>query len=124
MGGVQTTLAQNRPEIAPLDRFQPAIQPFTIVYAPDQIEFDDTVRAKLRMLARRLDGNQDGIKIIVHSGAAQIPTNEAVTLSLRRALEIRNYLVKLGVTPAQIDAEALAQAEDSGPKDRAVISAR
>lgn len=114
------------PEIAPLKRITPPVRHELIVYAPGDFSISVGTAERLRQMAMRLRGTRDRISIVAHSGSgagnAQISTHEAVKLSFKRAMLVRLYLIEEGVSPDQIDLEALPQANDDGPPDRVEIS--
>lgn len=114
------------PEIAPLKRITPPVRYELIVYAPGDFSISVGTAERLAQMAMRLRGTRDRISIVAHSssgaGNAQISTHEAVKLSFKRAMLVRLYLIEEGVSPDQIDLEALPQANDDGPPDRVEIS--
>lgn len=114
------------PEIAPLKRITPPVRHELIVYAPGDFSIGVGTAERLAQMAMRLRGTRDRISIVAHSGGgagdAQISTHEAVKLSFKRAMLVRLYLIEEGVSPDQIDLEALPQARDGGPPDRVEIS--
>ncbi len=114
------------PEIAPLKRITPPVRYELIVYAPGDFSISVGTAERLAQMAMRLRGTRDRISIVAHSssgaGNAQISTHEAVKLSFKRAMLVRLYLIEEGVSPDQIDLEALPQASDDGPPDRVEIS--
>lgn len=114
------------PEIAPLKRITPPVRHELIIYAPGDFSISVGTAGRLAQMAMRLRGTRDRISIIAHSGGAagdaQISTHEAVKLSFKRAMLVRLYLIEEGVSPDQIDLEALPRATDDGPPDRVEIS--
>ncbi|MCH8862493.1 MAG: OmpA family protein [Proteobacteria bacterium] len=114
------------PEIAPLKRITPPVRHELIIYAPGDFSISVGTAGRLAQMAMRLRGTRDRISIIAHSGTgpgdAQISTHEAVKLSFKRAMLVRLYLIEEGVSPDQIDLEALPRATDDGPPDRVEIS--
>ena len=119
------------PEIAPLKRIIPPVRHELIIYTPGDFSIDVATAERLDQMAMRLRGTRDRISIVAHSSSgpgpgadgAQISTHEAVKLSFKRAMLVRLYLIDEGVSPDQIDLEALPQADDGGPRDRVEISA-
>lgn len=114
------------PEIAPLKRITPPVRHELILYAPGDFSISVATAERLDQMAMRLRGTRDRISIIAHSGSlagnAQISTHEAVKLSFKRAMLVRLYLIEEGVSPDQIDLQALPRANDGGPEDRVEIS--
>jgi outer membrane protein OmpA-like peptidoglycan-associated protein len=109
------------PEIAPLDRFAPAIEAWSVTYRPQDIVFSPEIAARLDNLARRLRGTVDIIELVGHSGNDQTSTQDAIKLSLMRTMMIRTYLINNGVDGDHVDLKALSQASDGGHPDRVDI---
>lgn len=126
VGGASTPAEIFSPEIAPLKRIIPPVRYELIVYTPGDFSISVATAGRLDQMAMRLRGTRDRISIVAHSaggpGDAQISTHEAVKLSFKRAMLVRLYLIEEGVSPDQIDLEALPQANDDGPTDRVQIS--
>lgn len=129
-GGAAAPAEVASPEIAPLKRIIPPVRHERILYAPGDFSISVGTAERLSQIAMRLRGTRDRISIVAHSrsrsgpgaGDAQISTHEAVKLSFKRAMLVRLYLIEEGVSPDQIDLEALPQADDGGPPDRVEIS--
>jgi outer membrane protein OmpA-like peptidoglycan-associated protein len=130
VGGSAAAAEIASPEIAPLKRIIPPLRHERILYAPGDFSISVATAERLDQLAMRLSGTRDRISIVAHSsngagdqaGDAQISTHEAVKLSFKRAMLVRLYLIEEGVSPEQIDLEALPLADDAGPPDRVEIS--
>ncbi len=126
VGGAAAPAQIASQEIAPLKRVIPPVRHERILYAPGDFSISVGTAERLSQIAMRLRGTRDRISIVAHSGAlsgdAQISTHEAVKLSFKRAMLVRLYLIEEGVSPDQIDLEALPQADDGGPPDRVEIS--
>ena len=110
-------------EIAPLKRYRPDIQPRTFSYAKGELIFTPTEEETLKSVALRLRGTKDRVQLVSHAGDAEISRHEAVKMAYKRAMIIRNFLVRHGVDAKQVDVEALGAPKDGGPTDQVVMTA-
>ncbi|WOF74969.1 OmpA family protein [Parvibaculaceae bacterium PLY_AMNH_Bact1] len=78
-------------------------------------------RDELEMVAVELMRHDDRIEIQAFAGAAGDVSSDARRLSLKRALNVRKFLVERGVLQSRIDVRALGGTRDSGPTDRVDI---
>lgn len=78
-------------------------------------------RDELEMVAMELMRHDDRIEIQAFAGAAGDVSSDARRLSLKRALNVRKFLVERGVLQSRIDVRALGGTRDSGPANRVDI---
>ncbi len=78
-------------------------------------------REELEMVAIELMRHDDRIEIQAFAGEAGDVSSDARRLSLKRALNVRKFLVERGVLQSRIDVRALGGARDNGPADRVDI---
>ncbi len=78
-------------------------------------------RDELELVAMELMRHDDRIEIQAFAGEAGDVSSDARRLSLKRALNVRKFLVERGVLQSRIDVRALGGARDSGPADRVDI---
>lgn len=78
-------------------------------------------RDELELVAMELMRHDDRIEIQAFAGAAGDVSSEARRLSLKRALNVRKFLVERGVLQSRIDVRALGGTRDSGPANRVDI---
>ncbi len=78
-------------------------------------------RDELEMVAVELMRHDDRIEIQAFAGPAGDVSSDARRLSLKRALNVRKFLVERGVLQSRIDVRALGGTRDSGPTDRVDI---
>ena len=109
-------------EVAPLEIFHPPIQPLSFIYPRPYLAFTTEEGEVLKKLALRLMGTGDRILITSYAGDGGEPGNDAVRRSFRRALIVRGFLIEEGVSPDQINLEALGAAADDGPAERVEIT--
>jgi len=73
------------------------------------------------MIAIELMRHDDRIEIQAFAGTAGDVSSDARRLSLKRALNVRKFLVERGVLQSRIDVRALGGTRDSGPANRVDI---
>ncbi|MCE7998712.1 MAG: OmpA family protein [Rhodobiaceae bacterium] len=78
-------------------------------------------RDELELVAMELMRHDDRIEIQAFAGAAGDVSSDARRLSLKRALNVRKFLVERGVLQSRIDVRALGGTRDSGPANRVDI---
>eukprot|EP00439_Symbiodinium_sp_Y106_P087541 s1_g77.t1 len=78
-------------------------------------------RDELEMVALELMRHDDRIEIQAFAGEAGDVSSAARRLSLKRALNVREFLVERGVLQSRIDVRALGGTRDSGPAERVDI---
>jgi len=78
-------------------------------------------RDELELIAIELMRHDDRIEIQAFAGAAGDVSSDARRLSLKRALNVRKFLVERGVLQSRIDVRALGGTRDSGPANRVDI---
>ncbi|HBM88943.1 MAG: OmpA family protein [Parvibaculaceae bacterium] len=78
-------------------------------------------RDELEMIAMELMRHDDRIEIQAFAGTAGDVSSDARRLSLKRALNVRKFLVERGVLQSRIDVRALGGTRDSGPANRVDI---
>ncbi len=78
-------------------------------------------RDELEMVALELMRHDDRIEIQAFAGEAGDVSSAARRLSLKRALNVREFLVERGVLQSRIDVRALGGARDNGPAQRVDI---
>ncbi len=78
-------------------------------------------RDELEMVATELMRHDDRIEIQAFAGKAGDTSSDARRMSLRRALNVRKFLVERGVLQSRIDVRALGGVRDNGPADRVDI---
>jgi len=78
-------------------------------------------RDELEMIAIELMRHDDRIEIQAFAGTAGDVSSDARRLSLKRALNVRKFLVERGVLQSRIDVRALGGTRDSGPANRVDI---
>ncbi len=78
-------------------------------------------RDELEMVALELMRHDDRIEIQAFAGEVGDVSSAARRLSLKRALNVREFLVERGVLQSRIDVRALGGTRDSGPAERVDI---
>lgn len=78
-------------------------------------------RDELEMIATELMRHNDRIEIQAFAGTAGDISSDARRLSLKRALNVRKFLVERGVLQSRIDVRALGGTRDSGLANRVDI---
>lgn len=78
-------------------------------------------RDELELVAMELMRHDDRIEIQAFAGTAGDVSSDARRLSLKRALNVRKFLVERGVLQSRIDVRALGGTRDSGPANRVDI---
>lgn len=99
----------------------------TVLFATESSHVPDGVRGDLERIAQKME-KDEGLSLQLQAYAAGDEANasKARRLSLTRALEVRKFLMEMGVRSGRIEVRALGNKVESGPADRvdAVLVAR
>ncbi|RMD90683.1 MAG: hypothetical protein D6807_01235 [Alphaproteobacteria bacterium] len=98
--------------LAPIDRFTLPLRPLDLRFEGDRTALIRSEANALSRLARRLRGGSERISIVASTDTTGRSAEEALRLSLTRALMVRALLVREGISIDRIDLTALPYGED------------
>lgn len=99
----------------------------TVPFATDSSHLPEAARQQLDRLAQRMDKDEAlNLQLMAYAAGDEANASKARRMSLSRALEVRKYLMEMGVRSTRIEVRALGNKVDSGWADRvdAVLVAR
>lgn len=102
------------PGLAPLERIVVPPEDIEFDYADDRIALTRTETTRLERLAYKLRQSADVVHISAYTAATDKDRKSAMTLSLTRALTVRQYLLNAGVPAERIDVSAYPDANGAG----------
>ncbi|MBI2236190.1 MAG: OmpA family protein [Magnetospirillum sp.] len=99
----------------------------SVLFVSENSRLPDSAKPELNKLASRLE-KDDGLslQLLAYAEGDEANASKARRLSLSRALEVRKYLMELGVRSTRIEVRALGNKVEGGPADRvdAVLASR
>ncbi|MFQ5348246.1 MAG: OmpA family protein [Rhodothalassiaceae bacterium] len=98
--------------LAPIDRFTLPLQPLDLHFVDDRTALTRAEANALSRLARRLREGSERISIVASTDTTGRSAEDALRLSLTRALMVRALLVREGISIERIDLTALPHGED------------
>ncbi|MBI5164787.1 MAG: lysophospholipase [Magnetospirillum sp.] len=100
----------------------------SIVFGSEVSRLPDAARGDLEGLAKRMEKDEGlSLQLLAYAEGDDASASKARRLSLSRALEIRKFLMELGIRSTRIEVRALGhKIEGAGPADRvdAVLASR
>ena len=91
----------------------------TILFADDSSHLPDSVRGDLERVAQKLEKDEGlSLQLMAYAAGDEANASKARRLSLSRALEVRKYLMEMGVRSTRIEVRALGNKVEGGPADR------
>jgi outer membrane protein OmpA-like peptidoglycan-associated protein len=99
----------------------------SVVFGATSDKLPDAARPELEKLAQRMGKDETlSLQLLAYAEGDEANASKARRLSLSRALDVRKFLMELGVRSARIEVRALGNKSESGPTDRvdAVVVAR
>ena len=91
----------------------------TVTFGTDSSHLPDSVRPELERLAQRMDKDENlSLQLLAYAAGDEANASKARRLSLSRALEVRKYLMEMGVRSTRIEVRALGNKVESGLPDR------
>ena len=108
--------------IAALPPPQPAARKgdtLTLPFGVDSANLSESARTALEKLAQRMQGDEQAwLQVLAYAAGDEANASKARRLSLSRALEVRKFLMEMGVPSTRIEVRALGNKVESGPPDR------
>lgn len=99
----------------------------SVLFVSENSRLPEAAKPELNKLASRLE-KDDGLslQLLAYAEGDEANASKARRLSLSRALEVRKYLMELGVRSTRIEVRALGNKVEGGPADRvdAVLASR
>lgn len=99
----------------------------TIPFAIDSARLSEATRAELERMAHRMERDESlSLQLLAYAAGDEANASKARRLSLSRALEVRKYLMEMGVRSTRIEVRALGNKVEDGAPDRvdAVLARR
>lgn len=91
----------------------------TVPFATDSSHLPESARAELDRLAQRMDRDESlNLQLMAYAAGDEANASKARRLSLSRALEVRKYLMEMGVRSTRIEVRALGNKVEGGAPDR------
>jgi len=91
----------------------------TLPFALDSSNLSESTRAALEKLAQRMQQDEQAwLQVQAYAAGDEANASKARRLSLSRALEVRKFLMEMGVPSTRIEVRALGNKVESGPADR------
>lgn len=91
----------------------------TVPFATDSSHLPESARAELDRLAQRMDKDENlNLQLMAYAAGDEANASKARRLSLSRALEVRKYLMEMGVRSTRIEVRALGNKVEGGAADR------
>jgi len=99
----------------------------TIPFAMDSSRLSENSRSELERMAHRMERDETlSLQLLAYAAGDEANASKARRLSLSRALEVRKYLMEMGVRSTRIEVRALGNKVEDGAADRvdAVLARR
>ena len=93
-----------------------------ITFPADSADIPDSMKAELDALAQKMGSDQNmRIQLLAYASGTSEQASRARRMSLSRALSVRSYLIKQGVSSTRMDVRALGNNVEGSPADRVDI---
>ncbi|CAA7617783.1 Lysophospholipase [Candidatus Terasakiella magnetica] len=94
----------------------------SVNFGAESSHLPDLSRAELDRIAQRLEKDEGmNLQLLAYAAGDEANASKARRLSLSRALEVRKYLMEMGVRSTRIEVRALGNKIESGHEDRVDI---
>jgi len=91
----------------------------TVPFATDSARLSEGTRGDLERIAQRMEKDESlSLQLLAYAAGDEANASKARRLSLSRALELRKYLMEMGVRSTRIEVRALGNKVESGSPDR------
>jgi outer membrane protein OmpA-like peptidoglycan-associated protein len=91
----------------------------SVLFVGETSRLPDAAKPELNKLAGRLEKDEGlSLQLLAYAEGDEANASKARRLSLSRALEVRKYLMELGVRSTRIEVRALGNKVEGGPADR------
>tara|TARA_Y100000590_G_scaffold399084_1_gene481973 strand:- start:1133 stop:1969 length:837 start_codon:yes stop_codon:yes gene_type:complete len=105
------TPKKNQPRLSQSNKFE-------IAFNVEQVTLSSRFHNDLILLAKTSINNNNRIQLRAYASSSGNSPSHARRVSLSRALTVRSYLIRKGVSSTNIDVRALGEPEDGSIKDR------
>jgi outer membrane protein OmpA-like peptidoglycan-associated protein len=91
----------------------------SVVFSGESAQMPDSAHSEMDRIAQRMGKDEAlSLQLVAYASGDEANASKARRLSLSRALELRKYLMELGVRSTRIEVRALGNKTDGGAADR------
>lgn len=91
----------------------------SVVFAAESSHLPDVSRAELDRIAQKMERDESlNLQLLAYAAGDEANASKARRMSLSRALEVRKYLMEMGVRSTRIEVRALGNKIEGSPADR------